>query len=78
MKSADTLVLTRSDIRQFATCADYYEAVADGLRTFALSNAHSPAPVAIEEDGGVFHAKTANAVERAVKVGKGAWINLQK
>jgi len=54
------LLLTRSDIRQLATCKDYYDAVADGFRAFAGGKADTPSPMEIHGEGGAFHIKGAS------------------
>jgi ornithine cyclodeaminase/alanine dehydrogenase-like protein (mu-crystallin family) len=53
------LILSRSDVQALMDRSDYLEAVEAGFRAAAEGKASSPLPMAIEGDGGTFHAKAA-------------------
>jgi ornithine cyclodeaminase/alanine dehydrogenase-like protein (mu-crystallin family) len=53
------LILSRSDVRALMDRGDYLEAVEAGFRAAAEGKASSPLPMAVEGDGGTFHAKAA-------------------
>ena len=53
------LILSRSDVQGLMGRGDYLEAVEAGFRAAAEGKASSPLPMAVEGDGGTFHAKAA-------------------
>lgn len=57
--SPPVLILSRSDIQALMGRGDYLEAVEMGFRAAAEGKASSPLPMAVEGDGGTFHAKAA-------------------
>jgi ornithine cyclodeaminase/alanine dehydrogenase-like protein (mu-crystallin family) len=68
-----TLVLTRADIAQLMTPADYRASVAEAFRALALGKAFSAPPLHLPAEHGGFHAKgallhTADGSYAAVKV----------
>src|SRR5215217_8187659 len=53
----DFLVLSRRDLREVMSFADYVEAVAEGFELLAQGQCQSPIPTELREERGTFHIK---------------------